>query len=73
MNLTASHDTIIHDPMETVGKMHGMAFACVVKKTEVFQKYGRFLLRMAKICVTEKLTAFLLAKAAKRVYNISCI
>lgn len=45
----------------------------VVKKAEVFHNSRRFLLRMAKIRVTKKLTVFLLAKGGKRVYNKRCI
>ena len=62
--------------MENVQKLalsSGVSVRGVVKKTEDFQNNRVFLLRMAKICVTEKLTVIHLAKAVKRVYNIKCI
>ena len=62
--------------MENVQKLalpSGASFRGVVKKAEDFQNNRVFLLRMAKICVTEKLTVIHLAKAGKRVYNIKCI
>ena len=56
--------------MENVQKLalsSGVSVRGVVKKTEDFQNNRVFLLRMAKICVTEKLTVIHLAKAGKRV------
>ena len=56
--------------MENVQKLalpSGASVRGVVKKAEDFQNNRVFLLRMAKICVTEKLTVILLAKAGKRV------
>lgn len=54
--------------MENVQKLalsSGVSVRGVVKKTEDFQNNRVFLLRMAKICVTEKLTVIILQKPEK--------
>ena len=67
LNCTGSHGAINRSICQFCVVTQGRR---VVKRAEDFQKYRLFLLRMAKICVTEELTAFLLAKDRKRVYNI---